>query len=157
MNYRLLVVGKVRGRWLQEGIEEYKTRLSRYGKVRIDEIPDQPCPKNKSAWERALKKEGEQILSRIDARAHVLALDIRGRSMDSEALAAYLAALALRGVGEVTLCIGGSMGLHAEILGAAAERISFSALTFPHGLIRLFVLEQLYRASKINAAETYHK
>ncbi len=157
MQFRLVVVGKVKEKWLQQGIQEYCRRLGRLGKVSIEEVPDQPCPRGSVQQQQALQREGEQILTRIKPRTYVIALDIKGRSLDSLGLAALFQSLSLQGMSEATFCIGGSMGLCQDVLARADCRLSFSALTFPHQLMRLILLEQLYRACKINAGETYHK
>jgi 23S rRNA (pseudouridine1915-N3)-methyltransferase len=157
MQFRLVVVGKVREKWLQQGIQEYSRRLGRHGKIFIEEVPDQPCPSGSFQQQQALQREGEQILARIRPRSYVIALDIKGRSLDSPGLAAMFHNLALQGISEATFCIGGSMGLCQDVLNRADYRLSFSAFTFPHQLMRLILLEQLYRACKINAGETYHK
>lgn len=157
MHFQLVVVGKIREQWLQQGIKEYSRRVSRYGKVEIVEVPDQPCPQGAALQKQALQREGVQILARIKPRSYVIALDIQGQSMDSQGLAALFDNLPLAGYSAITFCIGGSIGLCRDVLHRADLRLSFSAFTFPHQLMRLILLEQIYRACKINAGETYHK
>lgn len=157
MQFQLVVVGKVREQWLQQGIKIYSRLLSRYGKVVVVEVPDQPCPQGAVLQKQALQREGTQILARIKPRSYVIALDIKGKSLDSLGLAALFQSLALGGHSAITFCIGGSMGLCQDVLRRAEMSLSFSAFTFPHQLMRLILLEQIYRACKINAGETYHK
>jgi len=159
VRYNLIAVGKVREKYLQQGIAEYSKRLFAYGKVNISEIPDEPIPDNASAKDEAavLEKEGERILRRLKPGAFTIALAVDGAAMTSEAFAAYLADLGLRGQSEVNLIIGGSLGLSPAVLAAADFHLSFSQFTFPHQLMRLILLEQLYRAEKIIRGETYHK
>lgn len=157
MHFQLVVVGKVREQWLLQGIKEYSRRLHRLGKVEIVEVPDQPCPQGAALQKQALQREGEQVLARINPRSYVIALDIKGKTMDSLGLAALFKNLALAGNSAVTFCIGGSMGLCQQVLRRADLILSFSAFTFPHQLMRVILLEQIYRACKINAGETYHK
>lgn len=151
---QLLVVGKLRERWLQKGVEEYTKRLRRLASVKTLEIPDQPCPDNGAEQMQAIQKEGAQILARINPRSHIIALDVKGTSMDSLGLAKMLADLSVTGVSDISFVIGGSMGLSQEVLNRADLRLSFSAFTFPHQLMRVVLLEQIYRACKINAGET---
>jgi 23S rRNA (pseudouridine1915-N3)-methyltransferase len=157
MRFELVAVGKLREKWLQKGAEEYEKRLSRFARVNIMEIPDQPYPKSSGERERALRKEGEQILARLGARSFIIALDARGKSLDSMGLAALFRNKFLQGTSTVTFIIGSSLGLDREVLARADFCLSFSAFTFPHQLMRVVLLEQIYRACKINAGEIYHK
>lgn len=157
MRFELLVVGKLREKWLQHGAQEYEKRLGRLAKVKTIEIPDQPCPKGETEQALAMAREGEQILARINSRSYVIALDVNGKTMDSPGLAAMFKELSVGGCGDVNFIIGGSMGLSQEVLARADLRLSFSEFTFPHQLMRVVLLEQIYRASKINAGEQYHK
>ena len=157
MRFELIVVGKLREKWLQKGAEEYIKRLSRLAKLRISEIPDQPCPKGEAEQAAAVNKEGEQILAKIGPRSHVIALVVKGKTLDSPGLAELFGSLSLRGTSDVTFIIGGSMGLSHDVLKRADLELSFSAFTYPHQLMRVVLLEQIYRACKINAGETYHK
>lgn len=157
MQFRLLAVGKVKDSWLRQGIEEYRRRLERYGTVMLEEVPDQACPRSDALQRQALQREGAQVLARVKPRTYVIALDREGTTLDSPGLAALLQTLMLEGVSEITFCIGGSMGLSPEVLQRADRRLSFSAFTFPHQLMRLILLEQIYRACKIISGETYHK
>lgn len=153
----LLAVGKLREKWLLQGASEYIKRIGRHARVSIQEIPDQPCPKGESEQETAKAREGEQILSRINPRSFVIVLDVNGKTLDSPGLADLISNLSQRGISDVTFIIGGSMGLSRDVLNRGDCVLSFSSFTFPHQLMRVVLLEQLYRACKINAGETYHK
>jgi 23S rRNA (pseudouridine1915-N3)-methyltransferase len=157
MRFELVVVGKLREKWLQKGAEEYIKRLGRLAKLKITEIADQPCPKAEAEQVLAVIKEGEQLLTKINSRSFVVVLDVKGKTLDSPGLAGLISSLSLQGISDMTMVIGGSMGLSEYVMERADLRLSFSAFTFPHQLMRVIVLEQIYRACKINAGETYHK
>ena len=140
--------------------DEYLKRLSRYGKYEEIEIPDLPEPGSgtSEALEEQLKaKEGEAILAKIRPGDRVIAMTIGGKKRSSEELAKHLAELKTGGVSHVAFVIGGSLGLGKNVLARADEELSMSDMTFPHQLARVMLLEQLYRAEKINAGERYHK
>ena len=151
MNALILCVGKLRERWQRDGVDEYLKRLSRYGKYEIAQVDDAPD----SMGERAVEREGEALLKRVRPTDRVIALCIDGSAPDSVGLSDMVARWA-RG-GRAVLVIGGSNGLSRAVLERADERLSFSKLTFPHGLMRVLLLEQLYRAERICAGEPYHK
>jgi 23S rRNA (pseudouridine1915-N3)-methyltransferase len=159
VRYNIIAVGKVREKYLQRGIAEYAKRLSAYGRVTFTEIPDESIPDHASAKEEiaVLEKEGERILRQLKLGKFTIALAIEGEAMTSEAFAAYLADLGIQGRSDVNFIIGGSLGLAPAVLAAADIRLSFSHFTFPHQMMRLILLEQLYRAHKIIQGETYHK
>ncbi|NLD60065.1 MAG: 23S rRNA (pseudouridine(1915)-N(3))-methyltransferase RlmH [Clostridiales bacterium] len=152
MNASIVCVGRLKEKWQRDGVEEYLKRLSRYGKYEIREVDDRPDALGAKAAER----EGEAILKRIRLGEHVVALAIDGPAPDSPGLARLVDRWA-REHGRATLVIGGSNGLSKEVLERADEKLSFSNLTFPHGLMRVVLLEQLYRAERILANEPYHK
>ncbi len=139
--------------------DEYLKRLSRYGKFREVELEDLPEPANSSeAMEAQIrKKEGEAILRVIRPGDYVIALTIPGKNWDSPALARHLDELAARGNGDLVFVIGGSLGLSPDVISRASEELSMSAMTFPHQLARVMLLEQLYRCCKIQGGERYHK
>ena len=139
--------------------DEYLKRLSRYGKFREVELEDLPEPANSSEAVEAQirKKEGEAILKVIRPGDYVIALTIPGRYWDSPALARHLDELAARGNGDLVFVIGGSLGLSPDVISRANEQLSMSAMTFPHQLARVMLLEQLYRCCKIQGGERYHK
>lgn len=155
----LLVVGKLREPFWRDAEAEYRRRLTGYtSKLVIVEVTDEPTPPDASPAQEAAvrKKEGDRLLAKIGAREHVVALDRAGQMLDSPGLAARLA-LATNDASAFTFVIGGSLGLHEGVLGRANLRLSFGPLTFPHQIMRVLVLEQLYRAFKIQRNEPYHK
>ena len=159
MNITVIAVGKISEKYLNTGLEEYKKRLSRYCKLNIVEVPDIQEPKNPSPLrlEEIKAKEGKNILKHIRGNNYMIALDGKGRKMSSEEMAAYIQDLSVMGGSSVTFIIGGSNGLSKEVMEIADMRLSFSDMTFPHRLMRLILLEQIYRWFKINKNERYHK
>lgn len=159
MNLTVLCVGSVKEAYLRDGIQEYLKRLSRYAKVRITEVDDEKTEERLSEAERLkiLNAEGERLLRRIPDHAYVVTLEIGGRMFDSEALAAKLNDYMVAGHSDIVLVIGGSLGLAPSVISRADEHWSFSKLTFPHQLMRLILLEQLYRGFRILRNEPYHK
>lgn len=159
MPITLICVGKLRERFYAEAAEEYLKRLRRLMPVTVAEVPDErePDAPSEALYEAALRREGERILQRVGAHEYVVALCIEGRQLPSEALANKLRGLFVAGRSNVAFVIGGSLGLHENVLNRADERMSMSLMTFPHQLARVMLLEQLFRAAKINAGERYHK
>lgn len=158
MNTAVLCVGKLRERYWREAADEYKKRLSRFGRIEEIEVADKPEPANASAADemRILREEGADLLKRIRPDDVVIALCIEGKAMTSPDLARALAQE--EGSGRrVVFVIGGSLGLAPEVVARAQRKLSFSPMTFPHQLARVMLLEQVYRACKINAGERYHK
>ena len=158
MNIVVICVGKLKERYWRDAAAEYEKRLTRYGKIEIIEIPDLPEPAKPSIAEeqRNRDSEGVAILKRIKSDDLVIALMIEGNQMDSPALARMLQSCYDTGR-RVVFVIGGSLGLAQEVTARADKRLSFSPLTFPHQLARVMLLEQIYRACKIEAGERYHK
>ena len=146
-------------KYLKQGIEEYSKRLSAYAKIDIIEIPDEKAPETLSEQEmlQVKGKEGERILSKIPDDAHVIALAIEGKMKSSEELAETLDKLATYGRSKIVFVIGGSLGLSKDVMKRANDTLSFSKMTFPHQLMRLILVEQVYRAFRINRGEPYHK
>ena len=160
MSALILCVGKMKEKAYRQMADEYLKRLSRYGKYEECEVPDLPEPASGSsaALEEQLKtREGEAFLAKIRPGDRVIALTIGGKLRSSEELAKHLADLKTGGVSSLVFVIGGSLGLGKNVLGRADEEMSMSPMTFPHRLARVMLLEQLYRAEKINANERYHK
>ncbi|MBA4538299.1 23S rRNA (pseudouridine(1915)-N(3))-methyltransferase RlmH [Bacillus aquiflavi] len=159
MNISIISVGKIKEKYLKLGMEEYKKRLSAYAKVDIIEVPDEKAPENlsKTEMEQVKKKEGDRILAKIDQDSYIIALAIDGKMKSSEQLADSLDKLATYGKSKLTFVIGGSLGLSNDVLKQADEKLSFSKMTFPHQLMRLILLEQIYRAFRIMRGEPYHK
>ena len=159
MNITIISVGKLKEKYLKQGIEEYTKRLSRYTKLNLVEVPDEKAPENLSnAEEQIVKnKEGEGILKHIKEGTYVIALDLKGKMLSSEELADKLQNLGITGNSNIAFIIGGSLGLSEEVLKRADYKLCFSPMTFPHQLMRLILLEQVYRGFRIMKGEPYHK
>ena len=155
----VVCVGKVRENFLTEGIREYEKRLSAYCRLQWAEVPDERIPDAASEREEEAVRsaEGERIRKKIPGNAYVIALAIDGKMRDSVGFSEHLDGLASAGRSHLVFLIGGSLGLSREILALADEKMSFSRMTFPHQLMRLIFLEQLYRAFRISHNEPYHK
>lgn len=159
MQIRIIAVGKLKEAYFSDAAAEYSKRIGRFAKVETVQIPDRRIPDRASAAQerQALEQEGEDILAKIAPQDYVVALCVEGKKLDSPAFAQKLSALALSGKSTVTFVIGGSLGLSDTVKRRADLRLSFSDMTFPHQLMRVILLEQVYRAFKILANETYHK
>lgn len=159
MNISIVTVGKLKEKYLKQGIDEYLKRLGGYAKVEIIEVADEKAPEelSETEMEQVKNKEGERILAKVSPDAHVIALAINGKQKSSEELAESLDKLATYGKSKVAFIIGGSLGLSAQVLSRANEHLSFSKMTYPHQLMRLILVEQIYRAFRINRGEPYHK
>lgn len=159
MPISVICVGKLREKYFQDAAEEYMKRLSRLTPVHVVELPDEKEPANptEAMCRQVMDREGEKILSRIGQQDYVIAMCINARQQASEELARHLSDLFTQGRSRITFVIGGSLGLSDAVLRRADERMSMSAMTFPHQLARVMLLEQLFRAAKINAGERYHK
>ncbi len=158
MNICVLCVGRLKEKWAREGCAEYLKRLTRYGNVQICQVDDVPEPAKPSPALNAkvLEQEAQQLLRHMRQNDRVVALCVDAPQQDSEQLAASIATWSMDGR-RIVLVIGGSLGLSPQILSRADHKLSFSKMTFPHQLMRIVLLEQLYRAAKINANERYHK
>lgn len=159
MNISIVTVGKLKEKYLKQGIAEYTKRLSAYAKIDIIELPDEKAPENLSEIDMQIvkQKEGERILAKISSDTHVIALAIEGSMKTSEQLAENLDRLATYGKSKIAFVIGGSLGLSDDVMRRSNETLSFSKMTFPHQLMRLILVEQIYRAFRINRGEPYHK
>lgn len=159
MSVTLICVGKLRERFYADAAEEYLKRLKRLMPVTVTEVPDEREPVNPSPAlnEAVMRREGEAILRHVPPQAYVIALCVEGQPCASEALAKRLQALFTQGRSDIVFIIGGSLGLHPAVTQRADQKLSMSAMTFPHQLARVMLLEQLFRAAKINANERYHK
>ncbi|MEH7074495.1 23S rRNA (pseudouridine(1915)-N(3))-methyltransferase RlmH [Neobacillus drentensis] len=159
MNISIITVGKLKEKYLKQGIEEYLKRLSAYAKVEVIEVADEKAPEELSELEmvQVKQKEGERILAKISQDTYVIALAIQGKLASSEELADSLDKLATYGKSKIAFVIGGSLGLSSEVIKRSNEQLSFSRMTFPHQLMRLILVEQIYRAFRINRGEPYHK
>ena len=152
MRINIVCVGKIKEKYLKLGIDEFKKRLSKYCKLEIIELEDEKAPENLSDKEMLMikEKEGKKILSKIKDNSYVIALAIDGKNLSSEELAETINKLGVRGISNITFVIGGSLGLSDEVLSRADYKLSFSKMTFPHQLMRLILLEQVYRAYRIS-------
>ncbi|MGG1550942.1 23S rRNA (pseudouridine(1915)-N(3))-methyltransferase RlmH [Paenibacillus ferrarius] len=159
MQIQIMAVGKLKERYLVDGIAEYMKRLGSYAKMQLIEVPDEKAPENMSpAEEQQVRvKEGERLLAKLAPDVYVVALAIDGEMWTSEQLASSLDKLATYGRSQVAFVIGGSLGLSSELQRRADMRLSFGRMTLPHQLMRLVLVEQIYRAMRINRGEPYHK
>lgn len=159
MKLTVIAVGKVKEKFFQDAIGEYSKRLSRYCKLEMIQVADEKTPDGASeALEAQIKeKEGERILSNIKDGSFVIALAIEGDMPDSVELAGKLEKWGVSGVSQLTFVIGGSLGLSKAVLSRADYKLSFSRMTFPHQLMRVILLEQIYRSFRIIQGEPYHK
>ena len=159
MRITVVAVGKIKERFFEDAVREYEKRLGRYCKLEIIQVADERTPDGAGeALERQIKeKEGERILAHIRDGAYVIALAIEGKMLDSEELARKLGQLGVGGVSQVVFVIGGSLGLSGAVLERADYRLSFSKMTFPHQMMRVILLEQVYRGFRILNHQPYHK
>ncbi|MBO0601770.1 23S rRNA (pseudouridine(1915)-N(3))-methyltransferase RlmH [Sporosarcina sp. E16_3] len=159
MNITIVTVGKLKEKYLKMGIEEFSKRLGAYAKVNVVEVVDEKAPESLSNADMEIvkKKEAERILAKIGSDTYVIALAIEGKMKTSEELAADLESLMTYGRSKIAFVIGGSLGLHDSVIKRADELLSFSKMTFPHQMMKLILLEQVYRAFRIMKNEPYHK
>lgn len=155
MNIKLISVGKIKETYFTQAIKEYEKRLGAYCKLQMIEVKDEPTTDH--AAHKAKQAEAERIMKHIDPKDYVIALAIEGKMLDSEGLAETIESIKTYHQGQLTLIIGGSLGIDDSILNRTNMKLSFSKMTFPHQLMKVILLEQLYRAFKINANEPYHK
>lgn len=159
MKITLVTVGKIKEKFFEDAIKEYSKRLSRYCKLEILQVADEKTPEGASeVVELQIKeKEGQRILSLIRDDAYVIALAIEGKMLDSEELAERIEKLGVSGISQIVFVIGGSLGLSAQVMKRADYALSFSRMTFPHQLMRVVLLEQIYRSYRIMNHQPYHK
>lgn len=159
MDIHILSVGKIKEKYLNDGIAEYAKRLSRYCKLKFTQVADEKTPdKASDALNRQIKEtEGERILKNIREQDYVIALAIEGKMPDSVELSEKIERLGIEGKSSIVFVIGGSLGLSDAVLKRADEKISFSRMTFPHQLMQMILLEQIYRSYRIMNHEPYHK
>ena len=159
MKITLVTVGKIKEKFFEDAIKEYSKRLSRYCKLEILQVADEKTPEGASeAVELQIKeKEGQRILSLIRDDAYVIALAIEGKMLDSEELAERIEKSGVSGISQIVFVIGGSLGLSAQVMKRADYALSFSRMTFPHQLMRVVLLEQIYRSYRIMNHQPYHK
>lgn len=159
MKINIITVGKLKEKYLKQGIQEYLKRLSSYANVNIVEVADEKAPETMSEaeMEAVKRKEGERILGAIQADTYLITLEIEGKMLTSEQLAAKMDELATYGKSKIAFVIGGSLGISDEVKRRSDFALSFSKMTFPHQLMRLVLVEQIYRGFRINRNEPYHK
>ncbi|MFC3041085.1 23S rRNA (pseudouridine(1915)-N(3))-methyltransferase RlmH [Virgibacillus xinjiangensis] len=159
MKISIIAVGKLKEKYLKQGIQEYVKRLQAYANMEIVEVADEKAPETMSEAEmlEVKRKEGERILKAVHPDAYVVTLEIEGKMYTSEQLAAKMDELATYGKSKLTFIIGGSLGISKDVQQRSDLALSFSKMTFPHQLMRLVLLEQIYRGFRINRGEPYHK
>ena len=159
MNITVISVGKLKEKYLKMGIDEYVKRLGSYAKIDLVEVPDEKAPETLSEIDMDIvkRKEGERILAKINDGTYVIALALDGKMKTSEEMAADLDNLMTYGKSKIAFVIGGSLGLHDDVLKRADEKLCFGKMTLPHQLMKLVLVEQIYRSFRIIKGEPYHK
>lgn len=159
MKITVICVGKIKEKYFRDAVAEYQKRLSKYCKLEIIEVADEKTKEHASfvEEEQIREKEAERILKHIKTDAYIYSLEILGENPDSVAFAGQLEKLGIQGKSHIQFIIGGSLGLHGSVTRVAHKAISFSAMTFPHQMMRVILLEQIYRSYRIIAKEPYHK
>ncbi|CDO17293.1 23S rRNA (pseudouridine1915-N3)-methyltransferase [Streptococcus gallolyticus] len=159
MKVKIIAVGKLKEKYLKDGIAEYGKRMSRFAKFEIVELADEKTPDNASIAQnqQIMEKEGKRILAKISERDYVIVLAIEGKQLSSEAFSQVIADATLRGYSDIAFVIGGSLGLADKVKKRANLCLSFGLLTLPHQLMRLVLSEQIYRAFMIQQGSPYHK
>ncbi len=158
LNINVICVGKLKEKYLKEAVLEYSKRLSKYCNLKIIEISDEKLPNkiNKNTIQEVKSKEGMKILDSIKKDSYIIALDLYGKQFTSEEFSEKIEDISVRGYSSITFIIGGTLGISKAVLNKCNELVCFSKMTFPHQLIRVFLLEQIFRAFKISNNETYH-
>ena len=159
MKVKIIAVGKLKEKYLKDGIAEYGKRMSRFAKFEIVELPDEKTPDNASEAQnhQIMEKEGDRILAKISERDYVIVLAIEGKQFPSEEFSRIIADTTLRGYSDIVFVIGGSLGLADKVKKRANLKMSFGLLTLPHQLMRLVLAEQIYRAFMVQQGSPYHK
>lgn len=159
MKITILAVGKIKEAYFRDAVSEYSKRLSKYCRLEIIEVADEKTPERagERQQEQIREKEADRLLRHIKEDAYICPLVIEGKRFTSAAFAQRIDRLGIQGKSHIIFIIGGSLGLHDKVLQRADEKLSFSDMTFPHQLMRVILLEQIYRACRINANEPYHK
>ncbi|KGR72499.1 23S rRNA (pseudouridine(1915)-N(3))-methyltransferase RlmH [Streptococcus phocae subsp. phocae] len=159
MKLKVICVGKLKEKYLKDGIAEYQKRLSRFCQFEVVELPDEKTPEKASDAEKRiiLQKEADRIAKKIGPRDFVIALAIEGKQFPSEQFSQIIEDTTLKGYSDISLIIGGSLGLDETIKKQANLLMSFGLLTLPHQLMRLILVEQIYRAFMIRQGSPYHK
>ncbi len=159
MKITIIGPGKLKEKYLVAGISEYCKRLSAYTKIEIIEVADEKCPENLSPADMEIvkRKEGERILGRVNSNSYLITLELEGKELSSEELSSKIEDITLKGFSHITFVIGGSLGLHETVREKSHFKLCFSKMTFPHQLMKLILVEQIYRAYRILRNEPYHK
>ncbi|MCI9060377.1 MAG: 23S rRNA (pseudouridine(1915)-N(3))-methyltransferase RlmH [Lachnospiraceae bacterium] len=159
MKITILAVGKIKEKFYRQAIEEFEKRLSRYCKLEIVEVADEKTPDHASEAEELLikEKEGQRLLKHVRDDAWICALAINGKMLDSVELSEKIESLGVSGTSHIIFVIGGSLGLAEQVLKRTDYLLSFSKMTFPHQLMRVILLEQIYRSCRILSKQPYHK
>lgn len=158
LTINIICVGKLKEKFFKDAIEEYSKRLSKYCKLNIVELPDEKIPDqtNPNIENEIKTKECNNIINHIKKDSYVISLDLTGKQLSSEEFSKNIENISMQS-SQITFIIGGSLGLTDKILNISNQKICFSKMTFPHQLIRVFLLEQIFRAFKISNGETYHR
>lgn len=158
LNIHVICIGKIKEKFLKEAIQEYAKRLTKYCHLEITELPDEKLPSKlyDQVISEIKEKEAKKIKEAMKLPSYFICLDLKGKEVSSEEFSQKLEEIAVKGNSRITFIIGGTLGMPVELLNMAQERLCFSQMTFPHQLIRVFLLEQLFRAFKIAKNETYH-
>jgi len=156
---KIISVGKLKEKYLVQGINEYLKRLSNYAKLEMIEVPDEKAPEklSEAEMEQIKEKEGQRILAKISENDYVFILAINGKQLSSEAMAKEIEQLGIHGQSQLVFVIGGSLGLSTAVEKRSQQQLSFGKMTYPHQLMRLILVEQIYRSFRIIRGEPYHK
>ena len=159
MTINVVCVGKIKEKFYKDAIDEYSKRLSKYCKLKIIEVEDEDTPAKASETEENIIKdrEGERIIRKIPSETYIITLEINGTKLNSVELSNTINRLAITGTSNITFIIGGSLGLSSKVTSLSNMKLSFSDMTFPHQLMRVILLEQIYRSYRIINNEPYHK
>lgn len=158
LTINILCIGKIKENFSKDAIKEYSKRLSKYCKLNIIELPDEKIPDkiNPNIAEIIKEKESNNIIQHMPKDTYIICLDLKGKEYSSEEFSYKIENLSIQ-TSNITFIIGGSLGIHQKLLNICNEKICFSKMTFPHQLIRIFLLEQIFRGFKISNGETYHR
>lgn len=159
MKITIIGPGKLKEKYLKDGIAEFQKRLTSYTKLEIIEVADEKCPENLSPADMEIvkKKEGEKILSKINLSSYIITLELEGKQLTSVELSKKMEDITVRGFSHITFIIGGSLGLHENVREKSHYKLCFSKMTFPHQMMKLILIEQIYRGFRILKNEPYHK
>lgn len=159
LTINIVCIGKIKENYLKEAVAEYSKRLTKYCNLKLIELPDEKLPNNLNSTieENIKQKECKNIIAHLKKDSYIICLDLKGKQLSSEEFSKKIEEISLNSNSSITFIIGGTLGLTKEILDISNESICFSKMTFPHQLIRVFLLEQIFRAFKISKGETYHR